>query len=77
MKLLVLSISCGGEESRVGGACAENAEDKTTVVIRDTGQRPYDLIEDRGVTKRYTLGGMPGHADEEDKLGERIVLSGL
>ena len=46
-------------------------------MIRDTGQRPYDSIEDKGVTKRDTLGGMPGHADEEDKLGERIVLSGL
>ena len=38
MKLVVLSISCGGEESGVDGACAENAEDKTTVVIHDTGQ---------------------------------------
>ena len=70
MKLVVLSISCGGEESGVDGACAENAEDKTTVVIRDTGQRPYDSIEDKGVTKRDTLGPTPGHADEE---GERFV----
>ena len=70
MKLVVLSISSGGEKSGVGGACAENAEDKTTVVIRDTGQRPYDLIEDRGVTKRDILGPTPGHADEE---GERFV----
>ena len=39
-------------------------------MIRDTGQRPYDLIEDRGVTKRDTLGATPGHADED---GERNV----